>query len=47
MWAANPGDMDEPMTAGTQDALPEAQYIRYDGLGHSMHWQDPERVRAT
>ena len=43
MW----GDQDEMMIESDQDALrkalPDAQFIRYDGLGHSMYWEDPER----
>ena len=44
MW----GDQDELMLESDQDALraalPDAQFIRYEGLGHSMYWQDPERA---
>jgi pimeloyl-ACP methyl ester carboxylesterase len=43
MW----GEKDELMLERDQvtlrEALPNAQFICYPGLGHSMYWQEPER----
>ncbi len=42
------GNQDELMIEGDQTALraalPKAQFICYEGLGHSMFWEQPERV---
>ena len=42
------GDKDELMIESDQSALraalPAARFIRYDGMGHSMYWEDPKRV---
>lgn len=42
------GDQDELMIESDQialrNALPNARFIRYEGLGHSMYWEQPERV---
>lgn len=44
MW----GDKDELMLESDQEALrralPNAKFVRYDGLGHSMYWEEPERI---
>ncbi|MAP96574.1 MAG: alpha/beta hydrolase [Ponticaulis sp.] len=44
------GDQDELILEADQvalrAALPDAKFIRYDGLGHSMYWEDPARVAS-
>lgn len=44
MW----GDQDQLMLEGDQYELqkiiPHASYIKYEGLGHSMYWEDPKRA---
>jgi non-heme chloroperoxidase len=44
------GDQDAFASRGNQDTLlakiPNARLTIYEGLGHAIHWEDPERVAA-
>ena len=44
------GDQDTLIGRETQDAMvssiPDAELVVYEGIGHSPHWEDPERFAA-
>jgi pimeloyl-ACP methyl ester carboxylesterase len=44
------GDRDEFCTREDQDALldaiPNCELIRYEGVGHAIHWEQPQRFAA-
>ncbi|MBL4288691.1 alpha/beta hydrolase [Vibrio fluvialis] len=43
MWGDQDQLMQEEQNTELQQAIPNAKMIVYEGLGHSMFWQQPER----